>query len=142
MMRIASLIVFFSCYCLICFGQGNFDLVDLEDFLPKEKFQQLSTTDKSKLREKLTILNKGYHITSFGSKSFPEYTDVFEVEKLYQNQPDLSEDLILSGELNLLGYDFSLKNNDYSYYRIGSSDKFLVIPPTDLTLKNSNFETN
>jgi len=134
--------VFFSCCCLICFGQGDFDLVDLEDVLPEEKFEQLSTSDKIELRQKLTILNKGYHIASFGSKSFPEHTDVFEVEKIYQNQPDLSEELIVSGELNLIGYNFSLKRNSYSYYRIGSTDKFLVIPPTDLTLKNSNFETN
>lgn len=115
-------------------AQTEADYAALETFLPAEKLN--NRTEHPELYAKIAYLNRhGYFSGSIGEKDASAHPETADVEALYPNLPPITLSLIESKELNLMGYDFTPQADKYLYFRITGSDKILVIPPTNQTLK-------
>lgn len=122
------------------YSQSSEDYAALSEFLPAGKLSGLQENQAG--YAKIAILNRhAYYLGDPGPKDVSMYPDVSEISPLYPNMPTITKDLIESGHLNLMGYNFKLKQNEYLYFRIGNSDKILVILPIDLCIRNFNSET-
>ena len=122
------------------YSQSAQDYAALAEFLPAEKLSSLQESDAS--YAKIAILNRhAYYLGDPGPKDVSMFSNVSEIAPLYPNMPTITTDLIESRHLNLIGYNFKLKQNEYLYFRIANSDKILVILPIDLCIRNFNSET-
>lgn len=116
------------------FAQSQDDYDALNSFLPEEKKQKLIT--QPELYAQMAFLNRhGYYVGEVGEKDISMLPKASDVASLYSNLPAINHELIENKELNLLGYDFRLDSDRYNYYRISGSNKVLVIPPTERSLK-------
>lgn len=121
-------------------AQTQADYAALATFLPAEKLN--NQTEHPELFAQTAYLNRhGYHVGSVGEKDVSEYPETSEVVALYPNLPVITLSLIESKELNMMGYNFKLESNKYLYFRITGSNKVLVIPPTNQSLKQMNSES-
>jgi hypothetical protein len=73
-----------------------------------------------------------------GEKDISEYPNALEVPPIYPSSPALTIEMISSGNLDLLGYRFGDSQNTYGYYKVGDSDKLLVILPMEIILGQLN----
>lgn len=62
-------------------------------------------------------------------KDIPFAGDLQNVSAIYPHLPPLSDQLIESGELKLLGYDFGT-SGEYRYYRMNNERMLVVLPPS------------
>ncbi len=133
-----SIKIFAVLLALLAYGSGQAQSADdyavLSTFLPAEKLDSIQETEIGYAQ--YAYLNRhGYHLSSFGEKDVPAYPMISEVSALYPGLPTITIELIENGELNLMGYNFVIKQDFYSYYKISGSDKVLVILPISLTEK-------
>ena len=131
---------YFVLFLVLGFGgsmsaQSDSDYAALATFLPAEKLN--NQTEHPELFAKIAYLNRnGYHVGIAGDKDVSGYPETSEIPALYPNLPAITLGLIESKEMNMMGYDFKPESNKYLYFRITGSDKVLVIPPTNQSLKN------
>lgn len=123
-----------------CQAQSAEDYAAVAEFLPAEKLASIDGNE-AKYAEYVYLNKHGYYVGQAGLKDISGYPDLSEIVPLYPGLPELSETLIESGELNLMGYNFHLQRDLFTYYRIGIGDKILVIPPTKMTLDKLTSET-
>ncbi len=117
------------------YSQSAEDYAALTEFLPAEKLSSLQS-DQGDGYANMAYLNRhGYYLGETEGKDFSMYPLVASIPGLYSDQPLITLDMISNGQLNLAAYDFKLKRDKYMYYRIGESDKVLVILPTNLTFE-------
>ncbi len=122
------------------FSQSESDYSALASFLPQETIDDLSQNDVLRYK-RLAVTNRhAYYISEMGEKDWQSLPSALEVQKLYENLPDLSLDLIQTQELNLLGYEFQLLYEKYTYYKLDDSGQVLVIMPLELLYKRENLE--
>lgn len=129
---------------LLAYGSGQAQTADdyaaVSEFLPAGELAHIQQNEDRFVE--FVYLNKhGYYIGHAGPKDISEYADISEIEALYPGLPELNEALIENGELNLMGYNFHMQSEKFTYYRIGNGDKVLVIPPTNMTLRKLTSET-
>ncbi|NEN22869.1 hypothetical protein G3O08_05080 [Cryomorpha ignava] len=115
------------------------DYAAVSEFLPAE---ELSSAQENQARfAQFAYLNRhGYYLGNTGGKDFSTFPDISEVNAFYSGVPEISLQLIETGELNLMAYSFEMKRNAYNYYRVPGSDKVLVILPMNLSLQRINSE--
>ncbi len=121
-------------------AQSATDIEALSSFLPAEKLASFQENDE-RLAEYAFINRHGYHLSNTGGKDFSSYPDLSSIVALYPNLPPITVELIENGELNLMGYNFIIKRDEYVYYRIAGNNQLLTIPPMNLSLQNFNSET-
>lgn len=130
---------------LLAYGSGQAQTADdyaaVSEFLPGEELAHIQQNENRFVE--FVYLNKhGYYIGQAGPKDISVYPDLSSVEALYPGMPELNATLIENDELNLMGYNFKMQRDKFTYYRIGNGDKLLVIPPTNMTLRELNSETD
>lgn len=133
-----SIKIFAVLLALIAYGSAQSQSADdfsaVAEFLSPEKLASIQENETG--YAEFAYLNRhGYHASSFGSKDVSSFPEISEVSALYPNVPPITLTLIENGNLDLMAYNFQIKRDFYVYYRIPGSDKVLVIPPTDLTLR-------
>jgi hypothetical protein len=91
--------------------------------------------------QRLAYLNRNaYHISQMGIKDLGDLPNVFEVNKRYDNLPDITLELIEAQELNLAGYEFEYSYDKYHYYKIDDNGTVLSIAPLSILFKKANLE--
>ncbi len=130
-------------FCIIGLAsaaQSDSDYAALAEFLPAQNLLELESSNPLRY-QRLAYMNRhAYYISQVGDKTSQDFNDVFEIEKNYENLPDISLELIETQELNLLGYNFTYSPERYSYYRIDDSGTVLVILPLNLLFERANLE--
>jgi hypothetical protein len=136
-MKLAAMLLLAQSATLVAMGQSDSDLSALMSFLPQGKLTYLQSNNPELVSEMAYINRHGYYISDMeGQKDVSDLPDALLVPAMYENALPLSEQLITSGNFNLLAYQFPLRHEDHSYYRIGQSDKVLVILPRKLAQEN------
>jgi hypothetical protein len=70
----------------------------------------------------------GYYLAEIpSSKNLEALKDIGEVQKLHENLPDITSSMIESKILNILGYNFRLKENEVQYYRVDENFMLVLI---------------
>lgn len=117
-----------------CQAQSAEDYAALAEFLPAEKLSAIQGNET--VYAEYAYLNRnGYYLSDFGEKDISIYPDLSQIAPLVPNLPAISTAMVESKTLNLMGYNFPIKENEYLYYRIDGSNKLLVILPKSLSLK-------
>jgi len=115
------------------------DYAAVAEFLPAEKLTSIQGNE-AKYAEYVYLNRHGYYLSDFGEKDISIYPDLSQITSLYPSLPTINQEMVENNTLNLMGYNFPIKQNEYLYYRIDSSNKLLVILPQSLSLKNLNSE--
>ena len=115
------------------------DYAAVAEFLPAEKLVSIQENG-AKYAEYAYLNRHGYYLSDFGEKDISIYPDLSQITSLYPSLPTINQEMVENNTLNLMGYNFPIKQNEYLYYRIDSSNKLLVILPQSLSLKNLNSE--
>lgn len=116
------------------------DYAAVSEFLPAEKLSS-AQENETKFAQYAYLNRHGYYIGQAGPKDISGYPDLSGIVALYPSLPELNAALIENGGLNLMGYNFLIQSEKFTYYRIGNGDKVLVIPPTKMTLSKLTSET-
>ena len=124
------------------FAQSSDDVSALSTFLPEGKLSYLQTNNPTLIAEMAYINKHGYYLSDMeGLKDIGNLPDALLVPQMYNSAPALTEQLLLSDNFNLLAYQFHFPQEEYVYYRVGNSDKVLVILPrkqAQLNFTNDN----
>ncbi len=140
--KLAALLMLSQGICIVAIGQGDADLAALTSFLPQGKLSYLQNNNPELISEMAYINKHGYYISDMeGQKDISNLSDALLVPAMYEVASPLSEHIIVSGNLNLLAYQFDFRHEGHTYYRIGQSDKVLVIIPRKLAQENMRKET-
>ncbi len=132
-----AFVIFLTCLGGLSIAQSSDDIEALSAFLPDGKLSYLQNNNPSLIAEMAYINKHGYYVSDMeGKKDASELPDALLVPSMYENAIPLSEQLITSGNLNLLAYQFSLRHEEHTYYRIGQSGKMLVVLPRKLAQEN------
>ncbi len=122
------------------FSQTDEDYAALASFIPEETISDLSQNDELRYK-RLAVTNRhAYYVSEMGEKDWQSLPNALEVEKIYEDLPDLSLELIQNQELNLLGYEFQFLYEKYTYYKLNDTGQVLVIMPLKLLYKRENLE--
>lgn len=128
---------------LLAFGsvqaQTADDYAAVSEFLPSEKLSSIQENE-SKYAAYAYLNRNGYYLSDFGEKDISIYPNLSEIIALYPNLPEINVEMVENKTLNLMGYNFPIKQKEYLYYRIDDSNKLLVILPISLSVKNLNAE--
>ncbi len=129
-----------SCMSLSCMAQSESDYAALTEIIPAEQLAELETAHPLRY-QRLALMNRNaYHISNMGPKGSSEYPSVFEVEKNFDNMPEITLELIEAQELSILGYDFDFSPTEYTYYKLDDNGKVLSIVPLNILFKKANLE--
>lgn len=132
-----------SLLALLAFGsvhaQTAEDYAAVSEFLPAEKLSSIQENE-AKYNEYVYLNRHGYYLSDFGEKDISIYPDLSQIDAFYPNLPEITSEMVGNKTLNLMGYNFPIKRDEYLYYRIDGSNKLLAIPPKNLSLKNLNAE--
>ena len=129
---------------LLAFGSGQAQTADdytaVSEFLPASELAHIQQNEDRFVE--FVYLNKhGYYLGQAGPKDISGYPDLSGIVAVYPGLPELNAALIENGGLNLMGYNFHMESEKFTYYRIGNSDAVLVIPPTKMTLSKLTSKT-
>lgn len=126
---------------VISFGavaQSAEDFSALSEFIPQEKLNALESNSPLEYNQLAYLNRNGYHVSEVGDKTIETAGSAMELEKFYTDLPDITVSMVENQELNLMGYNFILSATEYTYYSLPNSNRVLVIPPSELTLKQAN----
>ena len=73
----------------------------------------------------------GYYLTELPGEKMMGFPNVLELNPLLDSLPTLTLDVLESG-IVLAGYGIEIESKHYQYFRIGNSDKLLVVYPNNL----------
>ena len=94
----------------------------------------LSSMGQSKVDFYQLIDQFGYLVDDVSPKDISDLPDALNVTAKNADTPQLTKE-ILEGEFHFMLYNFSPKNNETLYYRIGDTGKILVIYSVQHTMK-------
>jgi hypothetical protein len=124
--------------CLIvasAHGQTADDHVALKNLIGQERYDQIAEIGQDRIDAMAYINRHGYYVSDMqGQKDISQYPNALEVQTIYPDAPALTAEMIASGNLDLMGYKFGDSQNAYVYYKVGDSDKLLVILPMEIIL--------
>lgn len=117
----------------------------LIEYLGQEKFDQLKANGSGYLKFLDARQSHGFAIMDYDAEKMSDFTVLNSVNKMNPNDKSVSQvsvDTFLSeinsGTINYLLYKFEWDQNSYTYYRLGSSGKVLVIYPNDYITEMMN----
>lgn len=111
---------------LSCIAQNNSEEA-LIAFLGDDLYNEVLSNSPEKLEFYKFRNEKGYYLTENpGKASFDNLEDALEVEPRNSSFPALTEELLEAG-IDFLAYRFQIPKEGYKYYRIGQSDRILVV---------------
>lgn len=113
-------------------AQSSDDLAALKQAVGAEKYSYLEEKNPDLLAEVAYINRHGYHLSEMGGKDFSDYPDIQDLTPVYPDAVAPTELSIANGEWNLIAYPIEIKEREYQYFRVGGSDKVLVILPKKL----------
>lgn len=119
-------------------GQSPEDFSALATFMPQESLSALESENPLEYSQLAYLNRNGYYLGDIGDKVVETSGNAMEVQKLYSEVPDITVAMVENQELNLMGYNFKISPEKYTYYSIGNSGSVLVIPPSKLTLEQAN----
>jgi hypothetical protein len=120
-------------------GQTADDHAALKNLIGQERYDHIAEIGQERIDAMAYINKHGYYISDMqGEKDISEYPNALEVPPIYPSSPALTIEMISSGNLDLLGYRFGDSQNTYGYYKVGDSDKLLVILPMEIILGQLN----
>ncbi len=119
-------------------AQSAEDFSALSQFIPQEDLSTLETNNPLEYNQLAYLNRNGYHLSEVGDKTIETGGSAMEVEKLYPELPDITATMVENQELNLMGYNFKISPDKYTYYSLGNSNSVLVIPPSNLSLEKAN----
>jgi len=118
-------------------AQTEADYQALTDFLSPDKISALQS--KPQQYAQVAYLNRhGYHVSEMGEKSTQAISDISQVTAIYEDVPAITIELVSTGELNLMAYNFDTSADRDSFYKFGNSSKVLVILATTRALRMAN----
>ncbi len=110
-------------------AQNASDLDALLNVIGNEAYDSLASGDPAQLAEVAFYNRHGYHLGKTGGKDFSAYPDASSITPMYPHIPAVSHSAVSDGTLNLKGYDITLKENEYQYFRLSGTDDILVVLP-------------
>ncbi|MCA1761870.1 MAG: hypothetical protein LC664_02540 [Flavobacteriales bacterium] len=119
-------------------AQSAEDYSALSEFIPQEKLSALESNSPLEYNQLAYLNRNGYHLSEVGDKTVETEGSAMEVQKLYADLPDITASMVENQELNLMGYNFKISPDKYTYYSLGNSNSVLVIPPSNLSLEKAN----
>lgn len=119
-------------------AQSPDDFSALATFMPQESLSALESENPLEYSQLAYLNRNGYYLGDIGDKVVETSGNAMEVQKLYSEVPDITVAMVENQELNLMGYNFKISPEKYTYYSIGNSGSVLVIPPSKLTLEQAN----
>lgn len=119
--------------CLIsvsAFGQTADDHQSLKNLIGYDLYEQIAAIGQDRIDAMAYINRHGYYVSDMqGQKDISSFPNALDVLPAYPDAPSLTEQLITSENLDLMGYRFGDSATERLFYRIGDSDKLLVILP-------------
>lgn len=110
-------------------AQNSSDLDALLNVIGSQAYDSLAASDSEQL-EYLAFYNRhGYHLGKTGGKDFSAYPEASAITPLYSHVPAVTYAAASAGTLDLRGYNITLKENEYQYFRLSGTDDILVILP-------------
>lgn len=110
-------------------AQSESDLDALLNVIGNEAYDSLASGDAAQLADVAFYNRHGYHLGKTAGKDFSAYPDASTITPLYPHIPAVSYSAVSDGTLDLKGYDITLKENEYQYFRLSGTDDILVILP-------------
>jgi hypothetical protein len=126
-------LAFFAASLLQAQSQADYDA--LLEMVGQEKFGALQSERPEALAELAYMNRHGYYVGNAGEKDISMYPDALNLQPEYDNVPPPTEELLDSGNWNLYGYKIYPDQKDFQYYRIGESNKLLVVLPVEMAKK-------
>jgi hypothetical protein len=120
------------------FGQSGEEYDAILQMVGAEKYNQLNNSRPEALAELAYMNRNGYQVSDAGEKDFADLVDALDFEPLYQAMPAVTLEALENGTWNMYGYLINPDAKQYLHYRIGESNKILVILPVDLVRKKMN----
>ena len=128
--------------CLIyvsAYGQSADDHNSLKNLIGQERYDQIAEIGQDRIDAMAFINRHGYYVSDMqGQKDISAFQNALEIQPAYPEAPSLTEELITSGNLDLMGYRFGDSATERLFYRIGDSDKLLVILPMNEMMSQLN----
>lgn len=112
-------------------AQSQSDYDALLEMVGQEKFSSLQAERPEVLAELAYMNRHGYHVGSAGEKDISAYPDALALEPAYEGVPEPTEELLTSGLWNLYGYKIYPHKKEFQFYRVGETNKLLVVLPIE-----------
>lgn len=116
-------------------GQNPEDFSALASFMSQEKLNAIESKNSIEYNQLAYLNRHGYHFSEIGDKNVETTGNAMDVKKIYPDVPDITVAMVENQELNMMGYNFKISPDKYTYYSLENSSGVLVIPPSELTFK-------
>lgn len=128
-MKFFLAILFCITLCSLSVGQSAADHTALREAVEAEKYDYMAEHDPARLDDMAYANRHGYYVSPVGEKGVSmDLPDALEVNSIYPNAPAITLQMLESGTMNRILYNFDIPADGTKIYRIGSStDRILII---------------
>lgn len=115
------------------------EVISLNEVLGADKFSILQENYPDEV-DFLTYYNRfGYYVTDMPEdKEIPGLRSMEGLVKTNPNLPDLSSELVNSGDLNIMGYTFAFREDRNSYYTLPDGRLLVILSLSQSRNKYNN----